>query len=163
MEVIFHEETGISPKINKNLARFFHAAFNLKFKTLKKWQEFCRFIKSSCIYIKLKRGEIDENHLIHHILRFKFIDNFLKKSLFSIREDVEKIKGEIKSEMDNFTEIRSRLLEKYGSRIYISWFRGALFNKSEDKTFIKFRNSFIRDFMINNFGVVINFNGEIKI
>jgi hypothetical protein len=40
MEVIFHEETGISPKINKNLARFFHAAFNLKFKTLKKGKNF---------------------------------------------------------------------------------------------------------------------------
>jgi hypothetical protein len=87
----------------------------------------------------------------------------LKKSLFSIGEDLEKIKGEIKSGIDNFIEIRNKLLERYGSGIYISWFRGALFNKSEDKTFIKFRNSFIRDYMINNFGDVINFNGEIKI
>jgi hypothetical protein len=115
--------------VTDKLRRFLVAAMKLKFKTLERWEAFCRYVAASAF---LMSGKIKS--LIHRVIKFKFINKFLgnndyeEKRRYLRRVAAEKEAEEhlqriieTKAEDERCIEVRKKILKKYGVSAYVDY------------------------------------------
>ncbi|MDR1235438.1 MAG: hypothetical protein LBJ96_00365 [Holosporaceae bacterium] len=115
--------------VTDKLRRFLVAAMKFKFKTLERWEAFCRYVADS---VYLMSGKFKS--LIHRVIKFKFINKFLGKddceekrrylrriaAEKEVKEHLQRI-IETKAEDERCIELRKKILEKYGVCAYTDY------------------------------------------
>ncbi|MDR2267912.1 MAG: hypothetical protein LBD81_00485 [Holosporaceae bacterium] len=128
MTKIWREEFPHSPIVfSQRLCKFLVSAFQRKFnRSLEKWREYLRLIKSSA-YLMGERFKI----WISNMLRFETIDRIFNGEFGVKKEYIQKTEKELLTEalfsLENTSEseecvtIRRRALQKHGPATYLSW------------------------------------------
>jgi hypothetical protein len=141
---IWNQVTGENERLDSHYAQFLQAAFNLKFKTLEKWKEFCLLVKESSYLAAAKI----KTTLLRYCLKFDVIDKIIGGKLKKF-EEKRRLREDELMRLKRMRELRNKQTEDHIQNIYMNALETKKCVKIRDKIYRKYGSEFYLSYAAN--------------